>query len=164
MSVTVKQAAILVGGLGTRLGALTANTPKPLLPCGDRPFLAWVLRELCRFGIEEVLLLTGYLADEVERMLPELTDSLPKPMRLICCPEQGRAGTGGALFHARDRLAERFHLVQRRLDGSTSTSPASSRPGRIDGDATSIGRMVLRRISGRLPLRRRRAGSAMAAA
>ena len=110
MSVTVKQAAILVGGLGTRLGALTANTPKPLLPCGDRPFLAWVLRELCRFGIEETLLLTGYLADEVERMLPELAASLPKPMRLVCCPEQGRAGTGGALYQARAHLADRFLL------------------------------------------------------
>ena len=110
MSVTVKQAAILVGGLGTRIGALTANTPKPLLPCGDRPFLAWVLRELCRFGIEETLLLTGYLADEVERMLPELAASLPKPMRLVCCPEQGRAGTGGALYQARAHLADRFLL------------------------------------------------------
>lgn len=110
MSVTVKQAAVLVGGLGTRLGALTANTPKPLLTCGDRPFLAWVLRELSRFGIDETLLLTGYLADEVERMLPELAASLPAPMRLVCCPEQGRAGTGGALHQARERLADRFLL------------------------------------------------------
>lgn len=110
MSVTVNQAAVLVGGLGTRLGALTANTPKPLLPCGDRPFLAWVLRELCRFDIEETLLLTGYLSEEVERLLPDLAASLPKPMRLICCPEQGRAGTGGALHQARAHLADRFLL------------------------------------------------------
>ena len=110
MPETSKQAAILVGGLGTRLGALTTNTPKPLLPCGNRPFLAWVLRELCRFGIEETLLLTGYLADEVERMLPELTASLPAPMRLVCCPEQSKAGTGGALYQARAHLADRFLL------------------------------------------------------
>ncbi len=110
MSVTVKQAAVLVGGLGTRLGALTANTPKPLLTCGDRPFLEWVLRELCRFGIEETLLLTGYLAEEVERVLPEIAARLPAPMRLICCPEQGRAGTGGALHQARAHLADRFLL------------------------------------------------------
>ena len=42
---TVSQCAVLVGGLGTRLGTLTAATPKPLLPCGDRPFLAWLLRD-----------------------------------------------------------------------------------------------------------------------
>ncbi len=36
---------MLVGGMATRLGALTADTPKPLLTCGDRPFLAWLLQE-----------------------------------------------------------------------------------------------------------------------
>lgn len=144
MSVTVKQAAVLVGGLGTRLGALTANTPKPLLPCGDRPFLAWVLRELCRFGIEETLLLTGYLADEVERMLPELARSLPKPMRLLCCPEQGRAGTGGALHQARAHLSDRFLLCN-------GDSWLDFNLARLLGDAATDGddvvaRMVLRHL------------------
>jgi hypothetical protein len=41
---TVRQAAILTVGVGTRLDELTVSTPKPLLYCGDRPFLAWVLR------------------------------------------------------------------------------------------------------------------------
>ncbi len=41
---TVTQCAVLVGGLGTRLGALTASTPKPILPCGGRPFLFLLLR------------------------------------------------------------------------------------------------------------------------
>ena len=51
---TVRQCAVLVGGLGTRLGALTERTPKPFLPCGDRPFLAWLLREFVRFGVDGV--------------------------------------------------------------------------------------------------------------
>src|SRR5258708_38602425 len=98
---TVRQAAILAGGLGTRLGELTAAIPKPLLSCGDRPFLAWLLRELSRFGVEEVLLLTGHLADAVEAILPEIAVSLPKPLRITCNREERPAGTGGALFHAR---------------------------------------------------------------
>src|SRR6185437_14941147 len=61
-SAVVRQCAVLVGGLGTRLGALTATTPKPILPCGDRPFLAWLMREMLRFGVEEFLLLTGHLS------------------------------------------------------------------------------------------------------
>ena len=144
MSVTVKQAAVLVGGLGTRLGSLTANTPKPLLPCGDRPFLAWVLRELCRFGIEEALLLTGYLSEEVERLLPDLAASLPKPMRLICCPEQGRAGTGGALHQARAHLADRFLLCNGDswLDFNLARLLADAAP---DSDDTVV-RMVLRHL------------------
>src|SRR6266851_1101446 len=35
----IHQAAILCGGLGTRLGSLTSRSPKPLLPVGGHPFL-----------------------------------------------------------------------------------------------------------------------------
>ena len=35
----MRQAVILAGGMGTRLGPLTADTPKPLLYVGGRPFL-----------------------------------------------------------------------------------------------------------------------------
>jgi D,D-heptose 1,7-bisphosphate phosphatase len=142
--VTVRQAAVLVGGLGTRLGALTAATPKPLLACGDRPFLAWVLRELCRFGVEETLLLTGYLAEEVERALPGIAAGLPAPMRLVCCPEQGRAGTGGALYQARDRLAERFLLCNG--DSWLDFNLARLLADAAQDEAEVVGRMVLRHL------------------
>src|SRR5690242_2008782 len=98
---TIRQCAVLAGGLGSRLGALTARTPKPLLPCGDRPFLAWLLRELLRFGVEECVLLAGHLADEVERCTPALAATLPKPLHIVVSREPVRAGTGGAIFHAR---------------------------------------------------------------
>lgn len=100
----------MVGGLGTRLGTLTAAIPKPLLPCGDRPFLAWLLRELCRFGIREVLLLTGHLAETIEAAVPAIAASLPHALRITCVREARQAGTGGALFQARNYLAERFLL------------------------------------------------------
>ena len=48
----MQQALILCGGLGTRLGALTASTPKPLLCVGDRPFLDILLLELGRHGVK----------------------------------------------------------------------------------------------------------------
>ncbi len=140
----VRQAAVLVGGLGTRLGAITASVPKPLLQCGDRPFLAWILRELCRFGITETLLLTGHLADEVERQIPALQATLPAPMRLVCCPEEGRAGTGGALHQARARLAERFLLCigDSWLDFNLSRLLADA-----DRDApATLARMLLRHL------------------
>ena len=59
---SIRQAIILVGGLGTRLGALTKKTPKPLLPVAGRPFLEYVITWLARAGVEEVILSTGYLA------------------------------------------------------------------------------------------------------
>src|SRR4051812_49038980 len=108
--VTIRQCAVLAGGLGTRLGALTANAPKPLLPCGDRPFLAWLLREFIRFGVEEFVLLTGHLSEQVEARVQELTALLPRKVRVVIGREPARGGTGGALYHAREHLAERFLL------------------------------------------------------
>lgn len=107
---TVKQCAVLVGGLGTRLGALTAATPKPLLPCGDRPFLAWLLREFLRYGVTDFLLLTGHLSEAVEAAVDTIAALLPKPARITLSREPFRAGTGGAVHHARDRLENRFLL------------------------------------------------------
>ena len=108
MKSTIRQCAVLVGGLGTRLGNLTARTPKPLLPCGDRPFLAWLLREFVRFGVEEFVLLTGYRAHDVEAALPALSALLPRPARIVASQEPERAGTGGALYHASPMLQSRF--------------------------------------------------------
>ena len=68
----IRQCAVLVGGLGTRLGAAVADTPKPMLAVGNRPFLAWLLREVVRYGIDDVLLLTGHLSAVVEDALPAL--------------------------------------------------------------------------------------------
>jgi NDP-sugar pyrophosphorylase family protein len=106
-----RQCAILVGGLGTRLGPLTEEVPKPLLDCGGRPFLAWILRELTRFGIEEVLLLAGYKPERVESFRREAQTWLPKSLSIKVSVEPERAGTGGALWHARSLLDETFLLI-----------------------------------------------------
>jgi D-glycero-D-manno-heptose 1,7-bisphosphate phosphatase len=106
-AVTIRQCAILVGGLGTRLGALTADTPKPILPCGDRPFLAWLLRECIRFGVTDFLLLTGHLSERVADAAEAILPTLPGHARIALSREPIRAGTGGALVHARDQLAAR---------------------------------------------------------
>ena len=108
---TVTQCAVLVGGLGTRLGALTATTPKPFLPCGDRPFLFWLLREFVRFGVTDFLLLTGHLSRrDRARGRRNRGRRCPARLRITLSEEPVRAGTGGAVFHARDLLQDRFLL------------------------------------------------------
>jgi D,D-heptose 1,7-bisphosphate phosphatase len=107
---TVTQCAVLVGGLGSRLGALTASMPKPILPFGDRPFLYWLLREFLRFGVTDFVLLTGHLSAEIERAAAEIQTSLPLACRITLSEEPVRAGTGGAIFHAKDLLHDRFLL------------------------------------------------------
>lgn len=140
----LRQAAILVGGRGTRLGELTSATPKPLLLCGDRPFLAWILRELTCFGIEDVLLLTGYLADAFKATLPAIHRMLPQPLRIDCIREPKPAGTGGALFEARGQLDQQFLLCNGDswLDCDLGRFMAA---WQADSEATA-GRVLLRRL------------------
>jgi len=61
----LRQAVILCGGVGSRLGALTEETPKPLLPVGGAPFLDVLLFELGRHGVKQVLLLAGFAAQRI---------------------------------------------------------------------------------------------------
>ena len=141
---TIRQCAILVGGLGTRLGALTASTPKPILPCGDRPFLAWLMREFLRYGVSEFLLLTGHLSTALEACVRDLAATLPKAATIAFSEEPARAGTGGALFHARDRLDDRFLLCNgdSLFDFNLATLLAAAA---ADGPGMR-GRMALRRL------------------
>jgi D,D-heptose 1,7-bisphosphate phosphatase len=144
MKATVTQCAVLVGGLGTRLGALTATTPKPILPCGGRPFLFWLLREFVRYGVTDFLLLTGHLSTEIERAAADIEASLPRPARITLSEEPIRAGTGGAVFHARDRLQDRFLLCNgdSLFDCNLSTLLADATR---DGPEVT-GRIVLRQL------------------
>lgn len=140
-AVALRQAVILVGGRGIRLGSLTAQTPKPLLPVGGRPFLAWLVRELCRYGIEEVLLLTGHLGEQVEAILPALRAKQPRPLHLACIQEPSPAGTGGALRHAGARLDERFLLLNG--DSWLDTPLARLLADAAQDSADILGRLLL---------------------
>jgi D-glycero-D-manno-heptose 1,7-bisphosphate phosphatase len=102
------QAVILVGGLGTRLGALTRSTPKPLLPVGDRPFLAHLVESLAAAGFAEVVLLAGYLGEQVSEWTHQARLDGCRLRHII---EEQPAGTGGALWLARDRLQPDFALL-----------------------------------------------------
>jgi NDP-sugar pyrophosphorylase family protein len=85
-------AAILAGGLGTRLRSVVADRPKVLAPVLGRPYLAYLLDQLAEASIPEVVLLTGYLADQVRDTFGERHGS----MRLLYSPEPRPLGTAGA--------------------------------------------------------------------
>jgi NDP-sugar pyrophosphorylase family protein len=57
------KAGILAGGKGSRLAPYTKVLPKPLMPIGeDKPILEVLLRQLKRYGVEEVTLAVGHSA------------------------------------------------------------------------------------------------------
>ena len=139
--VTIRQCAILAGGLATRLGTVTHEIPKPVLEVGERPFLAWLMRELQRFGVEEFVILTGHLSGRVQDIMGDATASLPKPARVIYTEEPVRAGTAGALHHARAHLHAHFLLCNGDSVFDTNLS-ALLRDAAHDG-ADVLGRLML---------------------
>lgn len=104
----VKQAVLLVGGLGTRLGALTQHTPKPMMPIGDATFLDLLVDEVARHGMSEILLLCGYRA---EAIVSAFDGQQRRGATIACITESEPLGTGGALLSAADRLDDVFLLL-----------------------------------------------------
>lgn len=109
--------AVLCGGFGTRLGDLTRDLPKPMLPIGGRPYLERVLETFVERGLRELVLLTGHLAEVIER---HFEDGSRIGANIVYSREHEPLGTGGALRDARHLLGERFLLtyadVLRRFD------------------------------------------------
>jgi NDP-sugar pyrophosphorylase family protein len=100
-------AAILAGGLGTRLRPAVADRPKVLAEVHGRPYLTFLLDQLAAAGIRRTILLTGYRADQIYRAVGEQYGD----MRLIHSPEPRPLGTGGAVRHALAKLASPVVLL-----------------------------------------------------
>jgi dTDP-glucose pyrophosphorylase/CBS domain-containing protein len=88
------RAVVMAGGFGTRLGDLTRETPKPMLPVGDRPLLERIIEQLRDAGIEHVNLTTHYRAEEIAR---HFGDGGDLGVRIEYVPEEKPLGTAGAL-------------------------------------------------------------------
>jgi D-glycero-D-manno-heptose 1,7-bisphosphate phosphatase len=102
----LRQAVIIVGGKGTRLGALTASTPKPLMTLsGDRVFLDELIDAVARQGFDDIVLVAGYLA---EQFIGRYDGKTLRGARLKVVVEDVPAGTAGALIHAKDHLQDTF--------------------------------------------------------
>lgn len=105
----VRQACILVGGKGTRLGDLTRSVPKPLMAIGDGVvFLDVVIAQLVRHGFDDIVLLAGYLGDTVRERYDGRTVGTAQ-IRVIV--EAEPRGTAGALVAARAVAAPRFLML-----------------------------------------------------
>jgi NDP-sugar pyrophosphorylase family protein len=62
------EAVVMAAGEGTRLRPVTERWAKPVLPIDGRAVLATLLRELAAAACQRVWLVTGYLAEQVERL------------------------------------------------------------------------------------------------
>jgi NDP-sugar pyrophosphorylase family protein len=102
-------AAILCGGLATRLRPLTGLIPKALIELNGEPFLAHQLRLLSSRGIGRVVLCVGYRGEMIRDFVGDGMQfglhaevSFDGPVLL---------GTAGAVRHALPLLGENFFVL-----------------------------------------------------
>ncbi len=102
------QAVVLAGGLGTRLRPYTFLLPKPMLPVGPKPIMEHILDWLKKWGVDDVVVSTGYLG----KMLQEYFGSGEDwGMNIAYATSPRPLGTAGQLKAAESKIKGRFVCV-----------------------------------------------------
>ena len=94
------KAIIPVAGFGTRLRPHTHTQPKALMHVAGKPILAHIIDELAAVGIDEVVLVVGYLGEKIEAFAREHY----KRMKLSFVVQEEPLGNGHAVYVAREHL------------------------------------------------------------
>lgn len=102
-------AAILAGGLATRLGPLTETVPKSLIDVNGEPFIAHQLRLLRENQIEHVVLCVGHLGERIQEVI---ADGAYFDLQVeYSFDGPNLRGTAGALKSALPLLPDNFFVV-----------------------------------------------------
>jgi mannose-1-phosphate guanylyltransferase/phosphomannomutase len=97
------KAVILCAGMGSRLGTLTKDVPKPMLPLNGKPLLAYTIGHLMKFGIFDIAINTHYFAEQITNCFK---NGYSFGARLHYSYEKELLGTAGALIKLRPWLAK----------------------------------------------------------
>lgn len=99
------KALVLAAGEGKRMGPLTENRPKPMLPVAGKPFLEHTLLALKNAGITQVIILTGYHGVAIKEHFGDGSD---RGLNIEYLVQSKRLGTAHAVSMARDHIKEPF--------------------------------------------------------
>ena len=93
----IKRAIILAAGYGKRLNPLTLSKPKPLLEVNNKTLLENTIYLLEKFGIEEIMINTHYLSDQINTFI----DNKKFSSKIFLIKEHERIlDTGGGVLNA----------------------------------------------------------------
>lgn len=99
---------ILAGGKGTRMRPLTYLNPKPMLPLVTKPFMEHFILRLKYYGIDEIILSTGYLPDAFNKYFG---DGKKFGVKLTYVTEESPLGTCGAVKNVEKYLGNEAFFV-----------------------------------------------------
>ena len=101
------KAIILAGGFGKRLKPITDYVPKPLVPIKNIPIIDWQIKYLKKFGVDEVIISTGYKKDMIENHLKSKDHNI----NIKYSHEKSPLGTGGAIKKAGNLIKDDVFFV-----------------------------------------------------
>ena len=107
----VPMLVVLCGGLATRLGALTRETPKILLPFNGKPFIHHFVEQHVENGFSEFVFITGHKSEQICDYLPVLKNEYPNKKFVAYNEGSNRLGTGGAVRAFIALLGDEFALT-----------------------------------------------------
>ena len=99
---------IMAGGLGTRLGELTKETPKPMLEVGNKPMLQHIIDMFVLHGFTKFMLSVNFKAEVIKEYFKDGQDL---GIEIKYLEETKRLGTGGALSLVDFDLDEPFFVT-----------------------------------------------------
>ncbi|MHB9023856.1 MAG: nucleotidyltransferase family protein [Armatimonadota bacterium] len=99
---------ILAGGLGTRLRSAVPDLPKPMAEVAGRPFLDYLLMQVRRAGICDIVLCVGYKAEAIEAYYG---DGIRLDLKFHYAYERELLGTAGALTQAAEYIRTDTFIV-----------------------------------------------------
>ncbi len=114
------KAVILAGGFGKRLRPLTIDRPKPLVEVAGKPILMWQIEWLRGYGIDEIVLLVGYLKDKI---IEYIGSGKKFGVKVTYVVEDEPLGTGGALKNAESVLRNEEKFLVLNGDIITNLNP-----------------------------------------
>jgi MurNAc alpha-1-phosphate uridylyltransferase len=103
------KAIVLAAGRGERMRPITDRMPKPLVPVGGKPLIAYHLESLARAGIRDIVINLSYLGAQIREALG---DGGRFGVRISYSDEGAVAlETGGGIFNALPLLGPDPFLV-----------------------------------------------------
>ena len=95
------KAIIIAAGRGSRMNALTEQSPKCMLEVGGKPILHHAIDNLRSAGVTDIIIIRGYLSHLID----------VKDVRYIDNPNWSRTNILGSLFVAREEIYDRVLIM-----------------------------------------------------